>query len=54
MIDLLTDLEAYFEDRADADYGSEGFEPNVEMNFLTAIRDLLFQIEYESKWVIAI
>lgn len=39
--ELLEELEEYFENRADADYGDEKYEPNKEMVLLTTIRRLI-------------
>jgi hypothetical protein len=41
LIDLLVELEDYFDNRADADGSSEGYTPNKEMQFLVAIRLIL-------------
>ena len=40
IMDLLTELEEYFEDRADMNDGSEGKadQPNDAMRFMTAIQ----------------
>ena len=41
LIDLLVELEDYFDDKADADGSSEGYTPNKEMRFLVKIRQYL-------------
>lgn len=38
---LLSDLDDYFDDRADADCDQDGYIPNEEMKLLTRIRELL-------------
>ena len=41
LIELLEELEDYFEDKADADYQEGRFVPNEEMRFLVRIREAL-------------
>ena len=41
LIDLLIELDEYFDDKADADGSSEGYTPNKEMRFLVKIRQYL-------------
>lgn len=38
---LLSDLDDYFDGRADADCDQDGFIPNEEMKLLSRIRELL-------------
>jgi hypothetical protein len=38
---LLSDLDEYFDGRADADCDQDGFIPNEEMKMLTRIRELI-------------
>lgn len=38
---LVSELDEYFDDRADADCDQDGFIPNEEMKMLTLIREIL-------------
>lgn len=49
LLDLLTRLEEYMDNKADADYNNEHITPNKEMSFLSEIREAIDKIEKQGK-----
>lgn len=49
LLDLLTRLEEYMDNKIDADHDGEQFQPNAEMRFLTEIREAIDKIEKQVK-----
>ncbi|WKL27013.1 hypothetical protein Q1M64_21445 [Sinorhizobium meliloti] len=41
LLDVLSECEAYFDNRADADCDQDGYIPNEEMKLLKLVRDAL-------------